>query len=324
MRPTNTNQQQSQNGYQTFSNVQKLNTNNIYAWVKVVEPYLCEKGYELHLLFDSFSNFMISEHYVQTDRERSFDEDRAYILADKKLSETEKKGEYRRIESEYRDVGTKRANEEKEWRQKDSKLKGILKGVVEEHMWLAAGNEKSAGLIWKKLKVEAQMRESGNFMSLLTDFFNSTQKEKESLVDYLACVQLIAQKLREVEEKQPDWKEVVCFRILSGLKKEHDQIQQMIFQMPRDQVKIETMKIKFAAEDSRKNASNNQEQKRNEQEEPSEEAHMGAARERCRKCGGKLERANYRLCQVCYEKQREERKEKSKDKREESHITLAF
>ena len=52
--------------------VEPLNAVNFYAWHRKTEPYLVQKGFEFHLLYDNFDLFLLSDDYIKTDREKRF------------------------------------------------------------------------------------------------------------------------------------------------------------------------------------------------------------------------------------------------------------
>ena len=339
-----TNNQNKSNATMPF---ERLNTSNFYSWEKHAETYLIQAGYEFHLMFAFFEQFYDSQYYVKTDREKRFIMRKEIILKEKqeyfeKLNRPEIKKEegvdtklakiveeienkLENLENQFVDVGTKRAKEENEWMLAESKLKGLLKGLVDEHIWLTAGKKESCYLIWNQLRIEGQTKEAGNFMSLLSQFFAAKQQDGENLVDFAARVQLIAQKLGDLGA-EPTWKEIICFRVLSAMKpNEYDNIQSSIFQLPRADITIEKIKSKFAAEDSRRLSN-----------KPKKEERINFIVDRkCKVCDAPMRSGlpkHFTLCLKCARKSREEReekeeeekekKEKSKKKTERSNVVL--
>lgn len=300
--------------------VEPLNAVNFYAWHRKAEPYLIQKGYEFHLLYDSFDLFLLSEDYIKTDREKRFMRMKKEI-EESMMSKDEKEKSIEKLEDKFEDVGVKKANEEKEWRKEESKLKGLLKSLVDEHIWINAEKQPSAALIWKQLKIEAQMKETGNFMSLLNDFFAAKQQPGEGLVFFTSRVQIIEKKLLELGEV-PTWKEILCFRVLSALEPEvYDNIQSKLFQLPREDIQIEKIKVMFQAEDSwlanKAAASNSSSQKKRDEEEAN---HAATRKKRqCVDCPKDLKSApsHFIRCTPCQSKflRKEEKKEKQ-EKRE--------
>ena len=173
--------------------VEALNLSNFYLWSSRAEPYLVEKGYEFHLRYENFNSFALSEDYVKTDREKRFVSKREAIMTSRESAEN-KEAAVEELEDRFQDVGTKKANEEKAWRDKESKLKGLLKSLVDDHIWVNVEKLPSAALIWKQLKIEAQTKETGNFVALLIEFFAARQGEEERLIFLLSRMNIMEKK----------------------------------------------------------------------------------------------------------------------------------
>jgi hypothetical protein len=303
--------------------VESLNLSNFYLWSSRAEPYLVEKGYEFHLRYDNFNSFALSDDYVKTDREKRFISKKETIMISGESAEN-KEAAVEELEDRFQDVGTKKANEEKAWRDKESKLKGLLKSLV-DHIWINVEKLPSAALIWKQLKIEAQTKETGNFVALLIEFFAARQGEEEGLIFLMSRMNIMEKKILELGEA-PTWDEIFCYRVLAALQPDKfDNLKSKIYQMPREEINIEKIKSMFQAEESwlmSKNATSSKEVPRAKikiEEEDQIEAYNASLEKRnCSTLGCKSDMSKvpkrFVRCSRCQRKHVQEEEEKEKEK----------
>lgn len=299
----------------------RLSTSNYYPWSKIVLPYLHSQGCEIHLIHDTFADYYNSKDHTKTDREIKFNLRKKEIAESKTLTDKEKEAELDPLETKYSDLDNKKAREEKEWKTQQSQIKGILTGLVDEHIWLNAGKKETVKQIWTQLVLESQTKEVGNYISQLVQFFSATQKENESLVDYASRVQLIGQKLLDLGPA-PTWDEVLVFRVLSGLKaKQFENVQSQIFQLSRAEIKIDSVESRFAAEDSYRQSQQQQQPQteKKQQQQNAEDACVTTDARACTTCKATLPSRSpsyHTRCRSCQDKWIKEKKEKSLKKEE--------
>jgi hypothetical protein len=222
------------------------------------------------------------------------------------------------------------------WELGDQKLRGIFRSTTDQRYHLNLDKCQSSFEIWKRLKKDSNQDEASTLMSLLANFFNAKFIPGEALLDFSARVRSIANQITLQGGKPPTWEEIICFRILSKLPAEYDQIQQSIFQLEWKKINIEMLEKKFNQEDARQLA--NREIQKNEkpskQSYSSDSAFATQDKEKNeekeeRKCSDcqKSTRNNNIRCSPCFFKYKkdhpeefhnEKKKEATTDKKKES------
>lgn len=219
-----------------------------------METFIQQKGFSDHIKYEDFQAFFDDRKKVPRE-ERFFKALRSIYAQD--LSESDEDSAIAELEKHYPDSAPWLANKvklENQWIQDEIKIRGLFQGTIEENLWISLSNINNIYDLWSQIRVVTQTEEAGNFMYLLTQFFNRTfDEKKDTLLSYTASIQSIAEKLLDLGDA-PDFQEMICFKILSAMPYKYDQIQQRLFQMPRSKLTIDRIKSKFATEDSRAKA----------------------------------------------------------------------
>lgn len=230
-----------------------------YSWWKIqAETKIAIKGLSKHLTFETYNEYANASLTPTPRRVRYLRAE--LIILQKKLSIPEEDKEIQALQKEFNESSQWEQNQEKAellWILEEEQLIGILRATIEPHFWTNLKTLKSAAAIWKQLKKETHQDEAGNLMALLCTFFNMTYQDGEPLTTYVARVESVVDQVVDLG-KTLLTPEIVCYRILSSLPPRFDAIQQAIFQLPVKTITLALIKSRFASEDSRTEASRNQ------------------------------------------------------------------
>ena len=285
---------------QTF-NGPRLSYNNYHAWQKQIETYLQTAGLLHHLKYSSF------EVFYDVENEPDERELRYYrlqqIIKDKALDQSEEDVEMMNLDETFKEASTwsnQKKKAKKAWKDADSKVQGVFRSSIDDQFWTNIKAHTSAYDMWNQLKIETQQQEAGTLMSLLNKFFNLKMLENEKLTTFTARVQSIADQIGDLGYNIFS-SQLVCFRILCTMPDKYDQIQQSIFQLPIDQITLETLKSKFATEDSRQSSKFQKEREKDKNKPTTEAANAVIQTKKCCDCHKSFQPPNprYHRCSSC-------------------------
>jgi hypothetical protein len=247
----------------------------------------------------------------------------------KHYPEEQKSKEAEELEDQLQTWDERKSKELRRWNLDEQKLTGLLFKSTDERYHPNMLKCTSAFEIWKRLKKDSNQEEAGNLMALLSQLFNIKFLPGEKLADFAARVQTIASKITDLG-KEPNWNEIVNFRILSALPNQYDAIQQTIFQLPWKDITTDLLLTKFNAEDSRQEANkqSNDEAKQaankpsnkstyNHEEALATTTDRKCRRERCTNILPNHFRSDQSLCSSCYRKKKQRRRENDTNSSEE-------
>jgi hypothetical protein len=336
------------NQNQTFS-VPRLSYNNYHAWQRQIETYLQTTGLLQHIKYSSFEVYYTIEHEPD-EREQRYNR-LQQMIKDKIQDQIEEDKEMMQLDELFKEIPTwlnAKKKAKKIWKDADSKVQGIFRSSIDEQFWTNVKNHTSAYDMWCQLKVETQQQEAGTIMSLLSKFFNLKMLDNEKLTTFTARVQAIADQLDDLGYNILS-QQLVCFRILCTMPEKYDQIQQAIFQLPVNEITLDKLKSKFAAEDSRQSSKCQKSDKERDRDKPkkttTENANALTQNRKCCDCHKSFQTNSPRFhrCTPCHEiymklpqekreaiaKERRDKKNKKtngnkKKETEKSNVTLVM
>lgn len=345
------------NGLQS---VTKLTPTGYPLYAKQMRSFLRTKGFEDHITYADF-NTMYLDRFRPTEREelllKKKDTIQKKVLSNK-YSEDDRMEELLDVSDKLAPFMERKTKEEYSWIQNEQKIKGYFEISTEARYHLRMNECKTSAEIWKRLKIDSNQEEAGNFMAILTQFYNLKYQPGEKLSNLAARAQTIAQRIVDQGGREPSWKEMVCFQILSKIPPQFDAIQQAIFQLDWEDIHMDLILKKFNAEDARQDANretrkanNNVDEalltqqqrsfkkinrkRENERKESSKKAESTSMR-KCQMCQKpnipETEGEWVKRCAECHKKYKAEHPEefekkrgfKSKSKNEESNLVQLF
>jgi len=258
---------------------------NVVPWTKAFETYTAIKGLSSHLKYDNFASYFAIEH-IPSEREILYNT-QVEDIKNQELTQAQQTLEINKLNKLYPDTvswSAEKVKEQRAWKENQEKLFGILRATMEEQYWISIKDLDSVYKAWNQLKIETQQDQAGHFMANLIKFFTARIKPGQDLTNYTAHLQAIANQTSDLGHDilSPT---LICYYILATMPAEYEQIQQSIFQLPIQEITLENIKAKFAAEDSRQQAKKLQQTNNNDSKRRiPEQAYAATVERNCTIC----------------------------------------
>lgn len=237
---------------------------NYVKWHGKFINHIDYKGWNYHFLYDSFEDFFATVHeasqyenqcikLLQMSEDADVDEEYTERQRQKDIFENMKLCNPRvQLEVQQKRI----------WDAEEIKIIALLRHCTEVRFHLNINRAVSAKAALAQIRKDCNQEESGNMMNLMNSFYRDTYQPNDTLVGFSTRIQRFAQDIQEARGKPPSFADLQCFKILSSLPPQYDQLQQQIFQLPADKFNMtELIKI-FSIEDSRQLA--NKQMKQND------------------------------------------------------------
>jgi len=136
------------------------------------------------------------------------------------------------------------------WKLEEEMLGGVLLTYTDERYHAKMNAATSCYAVWKLLKKESNQDEPGQLMTLLEKYFKFDYQPNEKLLDGLARLELIGQKIKD-RGVVPTFEQMMCYIALIRMPTEYNALQQQIFQIDDKDLKMDLIAKKFSHEDAR-------------------------------------------------------------------------
>jgi hypothetical protein len=303
----------------------KLNAVNYYQWQVSFETFLAQKGFIHHIQHSNYDDYLQATQIIPAQQAR-YNKLKEKIKSTKYETADKQDEAFEELDQRFHNDLSKwsetEAKEAKKWMDQEDQIRGYLRATIEEGYWTSVKNLKSCHQIWVQLKHETQQQEAGNQIALLAEFFHLKFVPNELITHFIARAQSIADRIADlgVNFLTPA---LICYRILVEVPPQYDAITQSCFQIPKDKLSIALIKSKYAIEDSRQEASKNNNKDKPKRQPAQEEAYATNVQERkcrnfstCKKMLPVQFKPHQNHCPECVQKFKESKK-KSNDNSEE-------
>jgi hypothetical protein len=232
---------------------EKLNQRNYHSWAENISSYAFLHGLSHNLKHKNHAEFFKSNHQP-SDREIAFNNklsilNKLHATDDDRLEAEIDKLEIR-FNSDLAHWSNQKAQSLLLWKENELKLYGLFQSTIESTIWSAVKSLSTSKEIWRQLKVETLQNETGYLATLVKSFARSKIQTGESYCSYLARVNEIVDKLKDINRDPPQsW---VIMQILAQLPDEHHKVTDPLFRLKPDELTMEKLKSDFLAADSNK------------------------------------------------------------------------
>jgi gag-polypeptide of LTR copia-type/GAG-pre-integrase domain/Zinc knuckle len=253
-----------------------LTDQNYYGWSKSVERSLRTKGLVKHIHYstpyDYYQEIASDEDEDEIEekenvvprgkeprRERreaalevekkegdSVDEEETSVEEKKKVPSisTKKEREFQTKQSTLESKKVKLTRKEKEkWLEDDEKAIGIIVSTITHRFQLLVQQKESCYEVWRILKEEAQKKNTGARIGLVSRFFNIRMEETEKPTTFIDRLTATVDRCREAGVKvEEEW---VCYKILSSLPPRYDTVIQTCIFIEEEELTTEMLRQKL-------------------------------------------------------------------------------
>lgn len=295
----------------------KLNAVNYYQWQVSFETFLAQKGFIHHIQYSNYDDYLQATQIISAQQAR-YNKLKEKIKSTKYETADKQDVAFEELDQRFHNDLSKwseiEAKEAKKWMDQEDQIRGYLRATIEEGYWTSIKKLNSCHQMWIQLKLETQQQEAGNQIALLAEFFHLKFVPNELITHFIARAQSIADRIADlgVNFLTPA---LICYRILVEIPPQYDAITQSCFQIPKEKLSIAFIKSKYAIEDSRQEASKNNNKDKPKRQPNQEEAYIADVQERkcrnfvsCKKILPAHFKSNQNHCPECVQKYKESRK----------------
>jgi hypothetical protein len=294
--------------------IAKLTPQNAYQWMQQMDILFRQKKLGRFLKYEVFGDWHKATYVISEQEQKYLQRVKAIELRGE-LSEAERQKLLDTLDDKFHsDLSMWSNNKSKAlelWNLEQEQACGFIKGHVDVTYWPMLKKCETAKAMWDLLKKESTMTDVGNVIMLHEQFFKAKLMENESLVSYISRIQVITEKLADIEEPLSEY--VVCYKVLSSLPEEFDTLTMTLYQVAKKELKIQLLKSKFALEDSRRASQGHS----RESEEANQVREVKVRK--CNDCEGRLpatQNPKHNKCASCFKRFVEKRKTESAKKGE--------
>lgn len=311
--------------------LQLLTPTNYHSWSQSMVVTFRQKGFSRFIEHATFQDWWDEDH-EEEEQELRYHR-RVEEVRTSGRSDQEKDAEYEKIDTLFHsDLGRWSASKAKakvEHKKEEEMARGLIQSAVSEPFKLKLKDVRSAFDMWAILKRESQANMKHVALLLVRQLVDCRLQSGEKLIAYLGRYEVILDKLRDASEMFVFPMVLQCFLIVSALPPEYDMLGQQLGQLDEDQINLDVVRAKFAAEDSRREARSQQlRESKGSKEERSEEANQAQSeRRKCVDCETLLPKDSprrFKRCGKCHstflnakEKAEEKKETKERGGREE-------
>lgn len=145
-------------------------------------------------------------------------------------------------------IEVKNATNAPVWEEKDAEAQAFLMRGIELEQLKYVTDCETAAQIWSRLQAVHAEKSDMSAQVLLEKFITCKMSEEESIVDFVATITSLTQRLKDIniEQKEP----MVIAKILSSLPSKYDHVRSSWYAVPKDSQKVETLTELLVNEES--------------------------------------------------------------------------
>jgi chemotaxis protein histidine kinase CheA len=294
----------------------KLNTTSYHAWSIEMENYLAQTKLKHLITYQNFEDYYKKKHVVSDQEKRYINKVAALrdLLDAKSINKEKYADNLEQIDNQFHNDlslwSSQKAKSQENWNTENEQVIGIIRSCIDITLTSSVEKIENAYELWIALKKESSLNDVGTALVLFCQWFGAVPQKGEKLTDYLNRVHTIFERIKNLGKKIPD--DLHCYKILSSLPQEFEQISISLFQTPEDELNINLLKKRFGLEDSRRMTAKNEQKKANRAQVSSTNV-----AKKCSICNNILPKDHnprYKQCNTCYEKNKKEKDGKKKEK----------
>ncbi len=308
----------------------RLNYSNYHNWTQMMIPFLQQKVLFHHIEYSSYDNYRDNTYVPASIKEKKYFKAKAIILSQEikvDYTEDDRDDKLEALEETFKDsfksFESDRQKQIDKWTSEEQQIYGIFAGSIEEYIWQDCKCLRSAHSIWEHIRRATGQQTASAWLSSLSDFYNATWKEGETLSNFVGRVLKSHNTILELGVKDFIFTPIqIVGKIISSIPNSNkfQQLLQAIHQMDRSKLTIDFIKQVFIEEDMRtskdKNLINNKRQEahnaninnnklKNKQSKPNSKEVRTCTSANCKNTIAADAPSSYVICSSCHSKKKD-------------------